>query len=294
MRDKYFGYAYICEDVSPPKPSVSNVQICDKPNLFYVTFETTLQSFGVMNRNRRVYNLDNVWHCLTTDEKIQDLLKNSSWFGECDHPLPKLKDEKLSPERIMNADPRNTSHKILKPYRTRNLINAIIETDAGTDAGINMAKKIIQGMVPRFSARALADLISRNGVPTVDMKKLITYDWVFYPSHIEAHAVTAPRVVAKEVDIESVVRESVVPTKEIADTEFDYVCIVPLHQLLEYATEKSENVGVIMESFELNPADVFGITDDASHLKIRDGKSVLNIQLEEKIRDNISGYLSRI
>lgn len=279
------GYVYLREDVSPDAPTASNIQICDKPNIFYVEFDATLQSFGVMNRNHRVYNQSNVWSCIQNDEKIQDLMKNNSWFGEMDHPTPRLKNEELSPERIMNSIPGNTSHKIMNPYCKGNLINAHIQTDAGTEAGMNMAKKIIQGMVPRFSARALAELINKNGTPTVNMKKLITYDWVLYPSHVEAHANTAPKAIIKSVEA---VTESVTP--EVVTI----MPVIPIKEILEYAMQKSENCQMITEAFEITPSDL-GISNDQANLIVKEaGGNVYGIKLEEKVRKNISGYLANL
>ena len=279
------GYVYLKEDVSPDVPSVSNIQICDSPNIFYVEFDTTLQSFGVMNRNHRMYNQSNVWSCIQNDEKIQDLLKNKSWFGEMDHPTPRLKSEELSPERIMNSLPGNTSHKIMDPYCKSNLINARIQTDAGTEAGMNMAKKILQGMTPRFSARALAELVNKNGTPTVNMKKLITYDWVLYPSHVEAHANTTPKAIVKSVET---VNESVQP---------DIITIIPaipIRELCEYAMSKSQNCQVLTEAFEITPEEL-GISSDNSHLLVKESSgTVFGMKLEDNVRKNISGYLAKL
>ena len=277
------GWVYLREDVSPDIPQVNNIQICDKPNIFYVEFDATLQSFGVMNRNHRMYDIDNVWSCIQNDEKIQDLLRNSSWFGEVDHPTPKLKDEELSPERIMNPDMGNTSHKIINPYRKGNLINAKIQTDSGTEGGMNFAKKILQGMVPRFSARALAQLKEVGGIPKVNMKRLITYDWVLYPSHIEAHGNTTPKAVNKSIET---VNESA------SDQIITIMPVIPIKEIYEYAIKKSQNCQVIMEALEITPTDL-GISDDRSYAIIKDsGGSVFNIKLEDKVRRNISGYLS--
>lgn len=285
MQDELLGFVYLREDVSPDIPQVSNIQICDKPNIFYVEFDATMQSFGVMNRNHRMYDIENVWSCIQNDEKIQDLLRNSSWFGEVDHPTPKLKKDELSPERIMNPDMGNTSHKIMSPYRKGNLINARIQTDAGTAGGMNFAKKILQGMTPRFSARALAELVNKNGTPTVNMKRLITYDWVLYPSHVEAHANTTPKAVTKSVET----------VNEYAQADSIIIMpAIPIKEIYEYAVSKSQNCQVIMESLEITPEDL-GITEDKSHILMKEaGGSVFGIKLEDQVRKNITGYLSNL
>ena len=240
------GYVYLREDVSPDAPTASNIQICDKPNIFYVEFDATLQSFGVMNRNHRVYNQSNVWSCIQNDEKIQDLMKNNSWFGEMDHPTPRLKNEELSPERIMNSIPGNTSHKIMNPYCKGNLINAHIQTDAGTEAGMNMAKKIIQGMVPRFSARALAELINKNGTPTVNMKKLITYDWVLYPSFSKAEMCGDATGSARSIPLMESGESDVLSSSDV---------FVPFEELAQDLEASDPNISAFMESGQFSHDD---------------------------------------
>ena len=278
------GFVYINEDVSPVDNKPMNVQVIDKPSLFYVEFDATMQSFGVMNRNNRMYEIDNVWNCIVNDPKIQDLLANNSWFGEMDHPNAEKKGEELSPERILNPAMGNTSHKIMKPVRSGNLINATIQTDAGTQAGINMAKKILQGMVPRFSARAVADLINKNGTPVVNMKKLICYDWVLYPSHPEAHSLTKPQVM-------NTVCES---ASEQNGTVTTYTMILPLKEILEYAGRKCVNSRVIMESFELDTDALVGFDSKREHIIMKDNNNLIFSKMDSKVRKEVNGYLSKM
>lgn len=275
------GFMYIKEDVSPIDNKPTNLQVIDKPSLFYVQFDATMQSFGVMNRNNRMYEIDNVWNCIVNDPKIQDLLKNSGWFGEMDHPNAEKKGEELSAERILNPAMGNTSHKIMNPTRSGNLINATIQTDAGTSAGINMAKKILQGMTPRFSARAVAELVNKNGVPVVNMKKLITYDWVLYPSHVEAHALTKPKVV-------NTVCESA------QDDGVTYTMILPLKEILEYAGKKCVNSRVIMESFELDADSLVGFDRNCEHIIMKDNDNLIFSKMDSKVRKEVNGYLSKM
>ena len=275
------GYVYINEDVSPVDNKPTNLQVIDKPSLFYLRFDATMQSFGVMNRNNRMYNIDNVWNCISNDPKIQDLLANSSWFGEMDHPNSEIKGQELSAERILNPKMGNTSHKIMNPRRSGNLIDATIETDAGTEAGINMAKKILQGMTPRFSARAVAELKNINGTPTVDMKKLISYDWVLYPSHPEAHALTKPQVI-----------NTVCESASVDNTT--YTMILPLKEILEYAGKKCVNSQMIMESFELDKNSLVGFDSSREHIVMKDKNNLIFSKMDSDVRKEVNGYLSKM
>ena len=53
------GLMYISEHVSGEK-FINNIDVCNNNNLFYVTFDTNLQSFDVINRNQRMYKADNI------------------------------------------------------------------------------------------------------------------------------------------------------------------------------------------------------------------------------------------
>ena len=92
------------------------------------------------------------------------------------HPTPKYKDRPLSPERIQDIDMTNTSHRMLNPHIEKNLLVSRIQSDAGTAAGMNLAKKMVQGFIPGFSCRAIASMMLENGKPVVNVRKIITYD----------------------------------------------------------------------------------------------------------------------
>ena len=98
---------------------------------------------------------------------------------------------------------------------------------AGTDAGMNSAKKMVQGFIPEFSCRAIASMMIKNGKPTVNVRKIITYDWVLFPSHREAGQNTsAPTKFVSKVA--NVVTESV---NDLVEASKDIM--IPLKEILE-------------------------------------------------------------
>lgn len=211
---------------------------------FYVIFEAVLQSFGIMNRNKRMYDAQNVWNCIQTDEQIQTLLKNNSWIGEADHPAACIQGEELTMQRISVPDMNNSSHYIRKPRLEGNLLLGTIQTDSGTKSGMNMAIKIVDGkIVPCFSARVLGALTHRGSQPIVNVRKLVTYDWVLYPSHREAQAkITQP------------LQESVKQAEDFVGT------IIFLPELAKMATVGSKDAQFICEAFDLTNDDLIGVT----------------------------------
>ena len=79
MAQMPFGYIVLEQNDHPTE--VTNVQVIDRPHLFYVRFDTILQSLDCRNRNGRQYNGDALVKGLSTDE-ISELIRNNKWKGE--------------------------------------------------------------------------------------------------------------------------------------------------------------------------------------------------------------------
>jgi len=231
-------------------------KVYDKGNRFYVEFDAVLQSFGVKNRNRREYDGDNIWDRIQNDEQIQSLLRQNSWIGEIDHPAPEIEGEKLTVQRIANPSMERSSHFIRSPRRNGNLLEAHIQTDSSNKHGMNMAIKIVDGkIIPCFSARVLGALQNRNGRPVVFVRKLITYDWVLYPSHREALA-----------KINQPLQESTDQISQITG-----VNIIFLKELAQMAAASSKETEWLCESFGLTMDDIVGVSSTGNSIAIAEG-----------------------
>ena len=77
---------FVCEQTSPADNTVSSLDTRKAGGDTVARFDTTLQSFEVMNRNGRQYLGDNVWSNILTEEN-QTLIRGNRWFGEQDHPF---------------------------------------------------------------------------------------------------------------------------------------------------------------------------------------------------------------
>lgn len=273
------GFMYIAEQVAPEDNTPKNVEIHDKNGIFYVEFDSVLHTFLDMNRNARMYDGKNIMENIRS-EKIQSYLADNAWFGEQNHPLPTYKNMELHVERINDIKMDNTSHKIMNPVLRGDMLQARIQTDAGCAAGINMAKKIIQGMTPSFSCRAIARVENINGRPIVNVKRLITYDWVLYPSHKRAKQITSPKFINKQVDT--------VVTESVGDVA------IPLKELLEYAGRKNVNTQVIMESFDISMDSCVGFSKGAEHIIMKDNTNTIYCNLDPKIKKEVGSYLSKL
>lgn len=282
--DPNLGMVYLAEQTSPDQNVVKNMDVVDKNGILYVDFETCLHSFDVMNRNSRMYKGKNIDKCLQT-ERIQHYLSHGGWFGEENHPIPKYKDRPLSSERIQDIDMDNTSHKMLNPHIENNLLISRVQSDSGTKAGMNLARKMIQGFIPGFSCRAIASMNLENGKPVVDVRKIITYDWVLYQSHREAEQITgtATKFVNK---IANTVREFTEKAENVASD-----VMVPLKEILEYAGKRDVNAQIIMESFDLNDDNLVGFSKNNKHIIMKDNDNTIYCNMTPETRNKVNDCL---
>ena len=289
-QDEVLGYMYIAEQVSPEDNKVSNLIYKDGPNVFYVEFDTILQTFATMNRNHRIYLASNIAENLKT-ERILDMLSHNGWFGEMNHPIQKIKGQELTPERINDIDMDRRSHKIINPVVTGDILNAKIQTSSGTEAGRGMASEIIQGLIPCFSCRAIAFLQTLNGKPTVIVRKIITYDWVLYPSHKEASMQGTSKVVQKNPNIvtESTLSDSTALKKF---QEYTVDMCLPLSEILSFVGSKDRNAQMVLESFDLSMDDIVGFSPDKSHLIIKDRDNRIYTKMSPRTQREVKDFFS--
>ena len=280
------GYMYIAEESSVYGGSpVKNIDVVDKNGVFFVSFDSVLHTFDEINRNQRQYKADNIRECLLT-EKIQSLLADNAFYGERDHPTQETENGKLTPERIQAIWMPNRSHLIKRPRIVGDELQAHIETCAGTDVGVGFAKDIIQGLKPAFSCRAIASMKLINGKPTVIVRRLITYDWVLYPSHKRAHMISSPKGVMKSIKAF---------TESTMDTVKDVVgdILIPLQEILESVGKTDVNPQMIMESFELTPESLCGFDENHTHAIIKDVDNIIYAKISPQTKRRVDDFFSK-
>lgn len=278
MKDRDLGYVYIAEETSPTSYKVQNIDVVDKSGVLFVKFKACLQSFDVMNRNGRRYIKENVMQNLQT-ERIQSLIRDGKFYGECDHPQSYVKDQQLSSERINTIKMDNTTHRMLNPHCEGNLLVSNIESDSGTEVGVGLAKKMIQGGYnPSFSCRAIASLGMMDGKPTVDVKKIITYDLVLFPSHREANKIGGEQFVSKSAP--GLVKES---SNDL---------VVPLNEIRDAVGNNCDNAKVVMEAFDLDRSNIIGINPKKKIVAFRDRTNTIYCNVDEKTMDRVHDIMT--
>ena len=227
----------MCECLTPPEDirtdvlTESTVESASGKKIKTVTIDTCLQSFEVENWNGRIYGKNLVLDALNNDGMIQNDIKKGQWIGEYGHPLD------TDPKRQVVFNPTTASHRILN-YRTEgNLLLGHVQTLAG-GAGDMLCDRILQGVPAAFSLRSLGsvDLATRRVKAPL---KIITYDSVFRPSHIEAYQTEILSECASYVNL----NESVDLFAPINES---------IEQIKSYISEKSDNVARAADFFGLD------------------------------------------
>lgn len=276
-KDNVFAYV-LMEEMSEPV-QIRNVKECSKNGLLYLIFDTILQSFEVKNRNKRTYIGDAVMESLAAPH-IQELIKKGSFVSEYGHPLVK------DMSRVTQIDPARVCGRVNSYYRTGNLLKGEFETFDDGGLGTMLTRRILQGLEPAHSLRAVAKLSKdRNGNDIMNSRAhIIAYDTVILPSHVEAY-----RDESKDI---RVVNQPIVATES---TEFgsheEYAFVVNESMLTDFVMEESKNVKLIKNICEVIP-ETIKLTPDLKHIILKEGTETYYVDTEDKIKHDIRNFLS--
>lgn len=276
-KDNVFAYV-LMEEMSEPV-QIRNLKECSKNGLLYLIFDTVLQSFEVKNRNKRTYIGDAVMESLAAPH-IQELIKKGSFVSEYGHPLVK------DMSRVTQIDPARVCGRVNSYYRTGNLLKGEFETFDDGGLGTMLTRRILQGLEPAHSLRAVAKLSKdRNGNDIMNSRAhIIAYDTVILPSHVEAY-----RDESKDI---RVVNQPIVATES---TEFgsheEYAFVVNESMLTDFVMEESKNVKLIKNICEVIP-ETIKLTPDLKHIILKEGTETYYVDTEDKIKHDIRNFLS--
>lgn len=277
-KDNVFAYV-LMEEMSEPV-QIRNVKECSKNGLLYLIFDTVLQSFEVKNRNKRIYSGDAVMESLAAPH-VQELIKKGSFVSEYGHPLVK------DMSRVTQIDPARVCGRVNSYYRTGNLLKGEFETFDDGGLGTMLTRRILQGLEPAHSLRAVAKLSKdRNGNDIMNSRAhIIAYDTVILPSHVEAY-----RDESKDI---RVVNQPIVATEsaEFGSHE-EYAFVVNESMLTDFVMEESKNVKLIKNICEVIP-ETIKLTPDLKHIILKEGTETYYVDTEDKIKHDIRNFLSK-
>ena len=263
-------------------PCAVNVRDYHNNGMTYVIFETVFQSFGVKNRNKRIYDGDAVMASWNAPH-IQELIRKKSFVSEYGHPLDQ------SMHRVTQIDPARICGRINSYYRSGNLLKGEFETFDDGACGTMLTRRILQGLEPAFSVRMLAKL-SRTKDGTMLMNQpghLVTADCVILPSHMEAYR--------DETKAMNVVHKAITESTGVDITEeqyYDMVFAINESMFTDFIKEESKNFKLV-KSVEEVIGDSFTLTKDLNNIIIKEGTDTYYVKVEDKIKHDIRNYLSK-
>lgn len=246
-----------------------------------VTANTTFQSFDVENWNRRIYGGDLVMDSLDNDGMIQNDIKKGQWMGEFGHPLD------TSPKRQMILFPQTTSHRILRYWREGNLLKGTAQT-VPYGYGLAMAANAKCGIPWAFSLRSLGsvDLATRRVKAPL---KIITYDNVYRPSHIEAYGNEIINESAGYISDENDVYEVMDECCMIEKCPSDFI----LSEAIDYIKERSENLQKVADMFKLDKVECV-LNESGTRMNVVSKGTTFNIPIETAISMQYADILNNL
>lgn len=268
MLNKKIGYM-ICETAS--SEPVAPVIVGEKNDR--VTIETVLQDMDVKNRNGRYYAGKELIPAID-DKRVKELIDAKSFFGEAGHPASK------DIGRQQTIDPTNISHNILKIWTDGNLVKGHVK-GTPNKLGKHFNDLVLDGTKVAFSLRALGTVNNTSKGAEVENIKIITYDWVIYPSHQKAY-------------MQNIVSESAL----MGDQEFrknDKGLFVPIYneQVNKYIQQESYNLKSVLESFDMLYESI-EVVNNGKQVRVMDKEgSIFMINLESYIQNEIMNYCYR-
>ena len=263
-------------------PCAVNVRDYHNNGMTYVIFETVFQSFGVKNRNKRIYDGDAVMASWNAPH-IQELIRKKSFVSEYGHPLDQ------SMHRVTQIDPARICGRINSYYRSGNLLKGEFETFDDGACGTMLTRRILQGMEPAFSVRMLAKL-SRTKDGTMLMNTpghLVTADCVILPSHMEAY-----RDETKNISVVNKAITESAGADITAEQYQDMVFAINEAMFTDFIKEESKNFKLVKNVEEVI-GDTFKLTKDLNNIIIKEGTDTYYVKVEDKIKHDIRNFMSK-
>lgn len=276
---------------------IKNLQVIKDNDLFYIRFYSNLQDFDVPNRNGRVYMHQAMMEGLNAPH-IKELMDEGSWLGEFGHPM-----DNTDIARILTIDPKLCSHRITSIDVTSSGCKGWVET-LPDGYGISFAKRILQGLTPAFSLRALAKLVRTAGKQIVKTKpRVVAYDGVILPSHQIAYRDKSVPMEVKTLGgqiQQSGVLESAY--SGIVDSKGNPInsntmedskgFAVMESQIIDFLETESTNIKLVQDVYEVC-AESLNLTKDLKNVIMKgDNNQTYFIKLEDKLYNTVNNYMA--
>ena len=272
---------------------MEDVDVID--NKYRVTAKGRLQTANEVNRNGRIYRLADLAREIEAPRQ-KELISTGNMLGEAGHPLS------ADLQRQQSIDPANTCVRFTKIWMEG---EDVMATFQGTNLPLGEAfdKDLRMGVKPAFSLRALGTVASTPEGNVVENLKMITYDYVIYPSHpgaytegivSESSSLLGNRV-KSNFDLNKYpnmdATRSLIESFDINTLKNGINTIKEQQSAISYIKDKSNNFNILSEFYDINQKNA--TVDIISNNKVaitEAGKHSVIVNVEDFIARELRNY----
>lgn len=249
-----------------------------------------LQTGNERNRNGRIYRSEDLAREIQAPRQ-RELLAAKQMLGHAGHPL--------SAELIVQQtiDPTKACVSFLKFWMEGDNVMGIFQ-GTNNDLGNTFDLDLRQGVKPAFSLRALGTVSSTPQGAVVENLKMITYDYVIYPSH--PHAYTQG-LLNESAGISAPTSNFKFNNNMDADKSFtagfsnqDVINAMKLQSqnesAISYIKDKSSNYNMLKEAFDMTKIDTIDIISPTKIALTEAGSHTIIMNVEDYIAKEIQNY----
>lgn len=272
---------------------MESVDIREDKNKNRVTGIGTLQTGNEKNRNGRIYRTADLIREVNAPRQ-QELLAAGQLCGEAGHPIGA---DASSLVRQQTIDPTKICVRYLKLWMEG---DNVMSTFQGTNNALGEAfdKDLRQGVLPAFSLRALGTISSTPQGAVVENLKMITYDYVIYPSHPHAYTRGVLNESASSIAIpksnfamSNAMDGSKSFIKEFSNQDVVNAISTIKESAINYVKDKSSNFKMLQECYDMTKYDTVDIINPHKLALTEAGKNTIVMSIEDYIANEIQNYI---
>lgn len=262
----------------------------NKANPERLTGYGVLQTGNEKNRNGRIYRTADLEREINAPRQ-RELLAAKQLLGHAGHPL--------SSELVVQQtiDPKLTCVRFLKLWMDGDNVMGAFE-GTNNDLGKTFDKDLRGGVKPAFSLRALGTINSTPEGAVVENLKMITYDYVIFPSHPGAYT----KGILNESASTPITESNFKFTNNMdGDKSFiagfsneDVVNAMKISSANEaaisYIKDKSFNYHLLKEAFDMTKIDTVDLISPTKIALTETGNATIVMNVEDYIAKEIQNY----
>lgn len=249
-----------------------------------------LQTAEERNRNGRLYRGADLSREINAPRQIE-LMSTGNMLGHAGHPL--------SSELIVQQtiDPKLCCVRFHKMWMEGNKVMSYFE-GTNNDLGKTFDADLRMGVKPAFSLRALGTIKATPQGAVVENLKMITYDYVIYPSHRGAYTSGIINESANGSPASGfVLNEGFDATKSFITSFSNADVVKAIKQMgatnesaIEYIKDKSHNFKMLKEYFDMSKYDTIDIINPRQVALTEAGNATIVMNIEDYIAKELQGY----